>query len=276
MDQSINLGRDIEESGQVKLNKLDILVLNNGWNSKNEKLIVDIGYNAGIYKQLHEQTAKRYNYYHKILSLSLLIFSIFLSADSILNLLNSYILTIIQKIIIFILAIISILNNFLKYGEIAKDHAQSAGLFNVVYNDIRNTMCIYRKDRYNAVKYIQTIIKQYDHLEVNAPEVPSSLIKKMEIKIKNDTKLKNINMPNQFQEIEIMIDGNTGSQGDEAKFKINNMQNIHQIHDCFKIDGDLSENDNITINDINVYKKNGLNLHTQYEMNRFMNTNEEV
>lgn len=272
----MDLGRDIEEIREVKLNKLDILVLNNGWNSKNEKLIVDIGYNAGIYKQLHEQTAKRYNYYHKILSLSLLIFSIFLSADSILNLLNSYILTIIQKIIIFIIAIISILNNFLKYGENAKDHAQSAGLFNVVYNDIRNTMCIYRKDRYNAVKYIQTIIKQYDHLEVNAPEVPSSLIKKMEIKIKNDTKLKNINMPNQFQEIEIMIDGSTGSQGDEAKFKINNMQNIHQIHDCFKIDGDLSENDNITINDINVYKKNGLNLHTQYEMNRFMNTNEDV
>ena len=31
------------------------------------------------------------------------------------------------------------------------------------------------------------------------------------------------------------------------------MQNIKEIHECFKIDGDLSENDNITVNDLQNY-----------------------
>jgi hypothetical protein len=48
------------------------------------------------------------------------------------------------------------------------------------------------------------------------------------------------------------------------------MQNIEQIHECFKIDGELSENDNITIADVEHYKRNGIELQTQYEFNRFM------
>ena len=47
------------------------------------------------------------------------------------------------------------------------------------------------------------------------------------------------------------------------------MQNIQQIHECFRIDGDLSENDNITVLDIENYRK-GIDLQTQYEFNRFM------
>lgn len=275
------------------LNKLDILVFNNGWNDKNEKLIVGIGYNCGIYKQLHDQSSKYYKKLNKIINLSLLILSIFLTTDSIINLLKDDILLIVQKVIIFIVAIISILNNFLKYGELSEQHLQASNSFNLVYNDIRNMMCIYRKDRMNAIKYIQQTIKEYDHLEISSPEIPDRLIKTMENKIKTDEKYKNISMPiDQFREIEVIVDKGENDKNDTDKnsfelntfnvqsigkpsrsspnkFKINNMQNIEQIHECFRIDGDLSENDNLTTADIENYRR-GIELQTQYEFNRFM------
>jgi hypothetical protein len=269
------------------LNKLDILVFNKGWNDNNEKLIVGIGYNCGIYKQLHDQSSRYYKKLNKGISLSLLVLSIFLTTDSIINLLKDDILIIVQKVIIFIVAIISIMNNFLKYGEISEQHLQAANSFNIIYNDIRNMMCIYRKDRMNAVKYIQQTIKEYDHLEISSPEIPNRLIKKMEAKLKTDEKYKNQNlsMPvDQFREIEVIVDKmdnndiiiqqNPTQQPEQKqssnKFKINNMQNIQQIHECFKINGELSENDNITVDDIENYKRNAIDLQTQYEFNRFM------
>jgi len=270
------------------LNKLEFLALNNGWNDKNEKLIVSIGYNCGIYKQLHEQSSRFYKKLNKIINLSLLVFSVFLTTDSVINLLKDDILLIVQKIIIFIVAIISIMNNFLKYGELSEQHLQAANTFNLVYNDIRNMMCIYRKDRMNAVKYIQRTLKEYDQLEISSPEIPQRLIKKMETKLKTDDtyKFKDITMPtNQLREIEVIIDKNENpnnsfelnalnvkntTQDTKNKFKINNMQNLEQIHECFRIDGELSENDNITLSDVQNFRKNALDLQTQYEFNRFM------
>lgn len=271
------------------LNKLEFLALNNGWNDKNEKLIVSIGYNCGIYKQLHEQSSRFYKKLNKIINLSLLVFSVFLTTDSVINLLKDDILLIVQKVIIFIVAIISIMNNFLKYGELSEQHLQAANTFNLVYNDIRNMMCIYRKDRMNAVKYIQRTLKEYDQLEISSPEIPQRLIKRMETKLKTDDtyKFKDITMPiNQLREIEVIIDKNenpnnsfelnalnvknTTTQDTTNKFKINNMQNLEQIHECFRIDGELSENDNITLSDVQNFRKNALDLQTQYEFNRFM------
>lgn len=268
----------------IKLTKLDIILLHNGWNDKNEQVIVGIGYNCGIYKQLHEQTSIRYKRYNQIMNLSLLIFSIFLTTDSILSLLQGEVLLIIQKVIIFIIAIISVIGNFLKYSELSIQHSHSASSFNLIYNEIRNMMCIYRKDRLNAVKYIQNIMKEYDHLEISSCEIPVDLITKIENKIKKENA--NINMPtNQFREIEVIIDdgvndnpsniqmssmGATPKKLSPNKFRINNMQNLTQIHNCFKIDGELSENDNINLTDLENYRRNGMNLQTQYEFNRFM------
>ncbi len=291
-----------ETDNEHMLNKLDILVLNNGWNDKNEKLIVTIGYNCGIYKQLHEQSSRYYKKLNKIINLSLLIFSIFLTTDSIINLLKDDILIIVQKIIIFIVALISIINNFLKLGELSEQHLQASNSFNIIYNDIRNMMCIYRKDRFNAIKYIQQTLKEYDHLEISSPEIPPRFITSIENKIKQDDKYKHITMPtNSFREIEVIVDKNDDIEKNQSKnsyemktfklnpfklqsktekhpeneqaskkFRINNMQNLEDIHQCFKIDGDLSENDNITLSELQYYKKNGLDLQTQYEFNRFM------
>lgn len=252
----------------VRLNKVDILILNNGWNDKNEKLIVSIGYSSNIYKNLHEKTAIRYNFYDKLINLPLLMLSVFLSTNAIAEFLDTNYI-IIRRLTVFIVTVFSVLNTFLKYAELSTKHSYAAGTFNNVYNDIRNTMCIYRKDRQNAVKYIQTIMKEYDHLEVSSPEIPKSFIKKMRKKTTTQKEYLNENvvMPtDEFQEIQIIV------EKDSDKFKINNTQNLKEIHDCFKIDGELCENDNITFDDIHQSRIKGLNLQTEYQMNR-LNSN---
>lgn len=260
------------EKGVVS-NKLNILLFNNGWNDKNEKLIIGIGYNSDVYKKLHKKTASFYKKVNKGINLTILILSIFLTTDSIINLLQDDILLIVQKLVLFIVTIISIINTFLKYGELSEQHLQAANSFSIIYNDIRNLMCIYRKDRMNAVKYIQKIIKEYDSLEISSPEIPSRYIKYMEDKIKKEN-ITGISI-NKFREIEVVInnddkDTDNTSNKSKNKFKINNMQNLGEIHECFKIDGELSENDNITQADIENYKKNTIDLQTQYEFNRIM------
>lgn len=262
---------------EIAPNKLNILLFNNGWNDKNEKLIIGIGYNSDVYKKLHKTTASFYKRVNKGLNLSLLILSIFLTTDSIINLLQDNISLIIQKLVLFIVTIISIVNSFIKYGELSEQHLQAANSFSLVYNDIRNVMCIYRKDRMNAVKYIQKIIKEYDSLEISSPEIPYRYIKQMEDKIKKEN-INGISL-NKFREIEVVINDESNDysiKDDESsvkiknKFKINNMQNLEQIHECFKINGELSENDNITQADIENYKKNNIDLQAQYEFNRIM------
>ena len=257
----------------IVLNKLNILLFNNGWNDKNEKLIIGIGYNSDIYKKLHKKTASFYKKINKGINLSILILSIFLTTDSIINLLQDDVLLIVQKLVLFIVTIISIINTFLKYGELSEQHLQAANSFSIIYNDIRNLMCIYRKDRMNAVKYIQKIIKEYDSLEISSPEIPSRYIRQMEDKIKKEN-ITGISI-NKFREIEVVInnddkDTDNTSNKSKNKFKINNMQNLGEIHECFKIDGELSENDHITQTDIENYKKNTIDLQTQYEFNRIM------
>lgn len=258
-------------SSDSKLNKVDILILNNGWNDKNEKLVVSIGYSSSIYKNLHEKTAYRYAFCNKLINLPLLMLTVILSTNAITDFLDSQ-YVIIRKLIVFVVTIFSVLNTFMNYTELSTKHLHSANSFNIIYNDIRNTMCIYRKDRQNAVKYIQTIMKEYDHLEVSSEEIPKSLIKKMKDKLNKKTESQHIVMPTgDFQEIEVIIENNKGKIIDETKFDINNTHNLKDIHDCFKIDGELSECDNITFDDLNHSKLRGLNLQTEYQMNRLNN-----
>lgn len=257
----------------IQLDKLDILALNNGWNDKNEKFIVSIGENSASYKYMHEKVSFRYTIYDRIIKIFMTILTVIVMADyyTTISHENEYI-RILQIILSSILAIISLIYNFLSFAELSKDHIHSASSFGIVYHDIRNIMCLYRKDRPNAIKYIQYAIKEYDHLEVNSANIPNWQLIDFEKKFKD----KNISIPDiadRIQKIEIISEpGNIKSNNvinNKTNFTINNTNNLSNIQECFKIDGDLSENDNLTYSDL-VKRKDNLNKQSEYEMNRFM------
>lgn len=261
-----------------RLGKLDLLALNNGWNANNEKFIVSIGENAASYKYMHEKVAARYIVYDRIIKIFITILTVIITADYYIAIFQTnQIATVIQAVISTILAIMSLIYNFLNYVELSKDHTNTASLFGVLYHDIRNIMCLYRKDRPNAVRYIQRAIKEYDHLEVNGPNIPDWELSDFQKKFEKA----NISMPDvtdRIQKIEIIqepgnnlnVNVNTSNkESNKTTFKLNNTNNLTQIQECFKIDGDLSENDNLTYSDL-LKRKENLNKESDYEMNRFM------
>jgi hypothetical protein len=252
--------------------KIDILILNNGWNDKNEKLIASIGENCAAFKYMHEKTASRYFLIDNVLKVIIAIISVILSSDSFFAIFeDDHTLIIFKKVILFILAFIGVIYNFLNYAQIGTQHTYYSTLFGNLYNDIRNIMCMYRKDRSNALNYIKFSIKEYDQLEISGPEIPISLIKFFKKKFKNI----NISMPNvldNVKKIDVIIEptlnagriSGQGTSGINIK-SINNMQNLSEITNYFKIDGDLSENDIVTVSDVKNLHANAL----KYELDRY-------
>lgn len=254
-----------------QLGKLDLLALNNGWNSNNEKFIVSIGENSASYKYMHEKVGTTYVIYDKIIKIFITILTVIISAEYYITIFQTnQVLTIIQAIITTVLSVMSLIYNFLNYVELSKDHTNTASSFGILYHDIRNIMCLYRKDRPNAIRYIQRAIKEYDHLEVNGPNIPDWQLSDFQKKFEKS----DISMPDvtdRIQKIEIISEpGNIKINAEnKTNFKINNTNNLSQIQECFKIDGDLSENDNLTFSDLQKRKEN-LNKASDYEMERFM------
>ena len=49
------------------LHKADLMRLNNGWNDKNERIIISVGENAASYKWMHEKCANYHKFIYKLL-----------------------------------------------------------------------------------------------------------------------------------------------------------------------------------------------------------------
>lgn len=71
-------------SNQAVPQKMDLMLLTNGWNDKNERIVISIGENAASYKWMHEKSAIHYALYHRVFGILLIVFSTALSAESIL------------------------------------------------------------------------------------------------------------------------------------------------------------------------------------------------
>jgi len=255
-----------------KPSKLDILIINEGWNNKNEQFIVNIGENSASFKYMHDKVSARYIIYDNVIKIFITIGSVIIAAESFTIIFQtSDIANIIQKIITVILAVVSIIYNFLNYASLSTEHSNFASSFGILYHDIRNIMCLYRKDRPNAIKYIQRAIKEYDHLEVSGPNIPNWQLKDFKKKFKDSISIPDTS--DNIQKIEIIQEPGKKSEYIEQKtnFNLNNDNNLKKIQQSFQIDGDLSENDNITFADL-VKRKEHLNKQSDYEMNRFMSS----
>lgn len=274
-----------------KKNKLDLLIFNNGWNDNNENLVVSIGENAASYKWMHNKCGKRYNNYSKILGLLIIILNSGLSFQNIFNFNNRELycsqndpLIITQKITIWIVTLLSIIYNFLNFEKRSGKHFYAANSFSELYHDIQKQMCLYRKDRNNAVKYISTVMKKYDSLELSGPELPGWITKKYKRKFKDEKFLDNIQKIDIIEEENnetkssnekndnVIINMNLSNESENTKnsnysnFIPNGMSNLSAMNNCFKIDGDLSEND-----DVQSFSKKYHNAKALYEMMRFEN-----
>ncbi len=250
-DNEVINNDDNEEDNNTDLpQKMDVMLLTQGWNDKNERIVISIGENAASYKWMHEKSASEYAFYHKIFGILMIVFSTGLTAESILPNDSTLALYIIRRVFTYIITILAVIANFLKLAKLSQQHMTSAIAFSKLYHDIQQQMCMYRRNRKNATNYVADVLKQYDTLIVNGPSISSRVI----TNFKNTFKSANIALPDiadRIQKIEIVTEAPTQAQSQQVNFQdIKNkrygrygLNNLEQIHNCFQISGDITDND---------------------------------
>lgn len=278
------------------LHKADLLVLNNGWNDKNEKIIISIGENAASYKWIHENCASYHRDVYKTISILLIILSTGLSTETFINS-EDPIVKIIIRIIIYLITVISVSQNFLKSEETGEKHFMAANEFGKLYHDIQQQMCMFRRDRINATKYVSDCLKLYDSLIINNPDINSYILKKFKSTFKNsDIALPDI--ADKIQKIEIItepqsytitnIDNNLEEEYEENTINQNNINipkknnlntnlsnNLASIHNAFQIHGDFSDKDLENINYTELQQIKNKLFKYNYEYERFLQHSHE-
>jgi len=252
------------------LHKAELMALTNSWNDNNEKIIISIGENAASYKWMHERSASMYTLIYKILSIILILFTTGLTAETIFPNTTDDAFTYVRYVFTYIVTIISVIQNFLNLEALAEQHMNAAKQFGVMYHEIQQQMCMFRRDRYNATNYISSTLKKYDSLVIGGPMINDIIIKRFKKVFANS----NISLPDvadNIQKIEII------SEPKQFTAKTANMTNLKTIHNVFQIHGDLSDND---IQNANPYELKELKKHfwkekSAYEYQRFLNHNED-
>jgi hypothetical protein len=160
--------------------KYGMFLLNNGWNERNEQLLVSIGHNAYIYKKIHHKVHRHFKFFNYIYTFLLVVLNGGLSTQAIFYSSSIESDPSIQKTLIIISTLLTFIYNFLRLQEKDTQHSQYSKSFSELYHDIQNQMCMYRKDRSNAIKYVFRILKKYDHLTIAGPNIPFYVHYKLE------------------------------------------------------------------------------------------------
>ena len=241
--------------------KIDLMNFNNGWNDKNEQLLISIGENAASYKWMHENSSNFHNMIYNITSILLTVLSSLLSIQTLFP--NDTCdgtrteIIIIKQIILYIITILSFLQSFLNSQISSQKHIVASGLFSELYHNIQQQTCMFRKDRMNAKEYISECLKKYDSLVIHHPDINSYIIKKFQRTFNNT----GISLPG-IQKIQIITEqindnNNNNNNNNNGNVKMNNininntptkisskldkMCHLAQINNAFQINGDIND-----------------------------------
>lgn len=291
---------------QKLLSKADIIHINNGWNDRNEQIIISIGENAAAYKWMHEKSANYHKVIHNISSIILITLSTALSAETLIPSDSENVsLSITRQFMVYFVTVISIIQNFLKSQETSEKHSAAAEAFSVLYHDIQQQMCRFRRDRLRATKYVSDSLKRYDSLIITNPTINSMILQSFKNTFRN-TDISVPDIADRIQKIEIITEkqpsmftntftntfnntfNNNTNNNNTKDISINQQQNesinnfrcnnnLADIHNIFQIHGDITDKDLENANPVELkhlkYKllQNKLN----YEYQRYLQHSEE-
>ena len=266
--------------------KIELMNFNNGWNDKNEQLLISIGENAASYKWMHEASSNYYNTVYNITSIALIVLSSLLSIqtlfpnESCANLFDNntnnvtFVVVIIKQVVLYIVTILSFLQSFLNSQVLSQKHFFASGLFSELYHDIQEQMCMFRKDRMNAKQHVSACLKKYDSLVVNNPDINSYINKKFKKTFGGN----GISLPSiidKVQKIQIVKEYDNDVYNPPVRQVHNPIQgiltmannsNLAEINNVFQISGDISD---IELDYLKSKK-------FEHEYNRFLNHSEET
>lgn len=275
----------------TKINNL-VMNLTNGWNDKNERMLISVGENAASYKWMHEKSVSFYGTINKILSIIIILFSTGLSAQTIVpnDEQTDPTSDIFRRVFTYIITLISVVQNFLKLEKISEEHRTASSNFSKLYYEIQQQMCMYRKDRKPATFYINDILKRYDTLIVSSPTINRYTLKNF----KTTFEKSNIALPDiadKIQPIEVITEPVASSVTPQEAITPKNIQskitqtsqtkiqptifplqveqrNVSNLQQILQIRGDITDEEAYEMKDL---KKKHLKERSKYEFDRFRN-----
>lgn len=247
-----NVDVDITRNDENVIGKADVMFLNNGWNDKNERIVISVGENAASYKWMHEKSAHVYKIVNNMLSIILIVFTSALSAETFFQSDTILALEIMKRILTYVVTVISVVQNFLKYEQLAERHYRVSVDFSKLYHDIQQQMCMYRRDRKLATSYVSDILRRYDTLVLNGPSINTRVLSQFKTKFQNsDIAIPDI--ADRIQKIEIITEPvqpmsymnqqTNGLAEPQAQSSSTTVCNLQNIYHAFQIHGDITDND---------------------------------
>lgn len=142
--------------------------LNNGWNHRNETLVIEIGRRAQAYKILHTNVAERLSYVSRAMNGIL----VTLSA------LNTAFLTLEKddrgvKVTILgvLLSVISIINSYYQPDNKVTVHRHAASGYGAIEDRIQVLTCKFKTKREDAIAFIQRVQNDFNKVVDTAPAI---------------------------------------------------------------------------------------------------------
>lgn len=143
----------------------------NDWNDRIEKTMVNLGCKCGDYRIMHDEGAlycRKIDSYISILSITLST----LTATGLFSLEDNWVIKIASGTVIYFIAFLSSMKQFLNYAEVAEQHKTYSMRFSVLYRDIQRQLCLVKKDRSNGKEYLTFVNNELDNLLFSNPPIP--------------------------------------------------------------------------------------------------------
>jgi hypothetical protein len=158
----------------------------NGWNLKIEKMIHTHGLKSGCYKLMHEKSSSYYNKCDKVISIVSIILVTLTATGSVstATMNDSMLYRILIGIILYIIAFITAMKEFLNLTQLTEKHRLYSMRFSALNNNIQSQLALDQDDRQDGRDYIGWINTEMDNLLVSNPTIPSKIKRKAENKFR--------------------------------------------------------------------------------------------
>jgi len=211
----------------------------NHWSNNIIKILSDYKEICITRKWLHETESRKYRTKNQYLNLISIFFTSITATSSTVttsiqmtNNMYSQISDIISPIVLYITAVINLLQHFYNFEKIAEQHYTFSLRYNTLQNNIHRMLALDEIDRQDSHDYFKWVTTEYDNLTSNMPSISTNTINEYDkkfktifndnpIKIESDNKMSinafNISSP--FQPNEINISSLNSNEMDSKRLK---------------------------------------------------------
>jgi hypothetical protein len=149
----------------------------NGWNPKIEKNVKNLGWKSGAYRFMHDESSGYFSKLNNILSIITIVLITLTGTSSFtiafLEEESSY--KIIVGVVLYIIAALTSIKDFLNLTQISEKHKLYSIRFSALYHNIQRQMSLDQVDRQDGKDYVGWINSEFDSLLFSNPDIPSSV-----------------------------------------------------------------------------------------------------